>query len=90
MIDGLARNIQSRVGGPVANKTGLEGFYAFTLKFAEQGAPAGGTSPGVAANPGDDPDFFTALQEQLGLKLLTDKGTVPYFIIDHIERPTDN
>ena len=90
LIDNLARNIQGRVGGPVANKTGLEGYYALTLKFAEQGPPAAGTAPGVAANPSDDPDFFTALQEQLGLKLLTDKGTVPYFVIDHIERPTDN
>jgi uncharacterized protein (TIGR03435 family) len=90
LIDNLARNIQGRIGGPVSNKTGLEGYYAFTLKFAEQGPPVAGTAPFVAANPSDDPDFFTALQEQLGLKLLSDKGTVPYFIIDHIERPTPN
>jgi uncharacterized protein (TIGR03435 family) len=90
LIDNLARNIQGRIGGPVANKTGLEGYYAFTLHFAEQGPPAAGTAPGVATNPGDDPDFFTALQEQLGLKLLSDKGPVPYFIVEHIERPTEN
>ena len=62
----------------------LEGDYAFMLKFSP---PAGATAP---ANPDDAPDFFTALQEQLGLKLQSEKGTVPYFIIDHIERPTPN
>ena len=83
-MDLLARNLSGRAGGPVTNRTGLEGDYAFTLKFSP---PAGATAP---ANSDDAPDFFTALQEQLGLKLQSEKGTVPYFIIDHIERPTPN
>jgi uncharacterized protein (TIGR03435 family) len=83
-MDMLARNLSGRAGGPVTNRTGLEGYYAFTLKFS----PPGGAPPG--ANPDDAPDFFTAIQEQLGLKLQAEKGTVPYFVIDHIERPTDN
>ena len=83
-MDMLARNLQGRAGGPVTNQTGLDGFYAFTLKFA----PPRGASVDVA--PDDQPEFFTALQEQLGLKLQSTKGTVPYLIIDHIDRPTDN
>jgi uncharacterized protein (TIGR03435 family) len=83
-MDGLARNISGRVGGPVENRTGLEGYYTFTLTFAPDNR---GASP---ATPSDAPDFFTALDEQLGLKLETSKGKVPYFVIDHIERPTED
>jgi uncharacterized protein (TIGR03435 family) len=87
-LDAFARQgVSGRVGGPVANRTGLEGLYALTLRFS---------SPRLAGAPRDDaptddaPDFFTALQEQLGLKLQPEKGIVPVFVIDHIERPTPN
>ncbi len=83
-MDMLARNLSARAGGPVTNRTGLEGNYAFTLRFSPP------TGAGAPTNPDDAPDFFTALQEQLGLKLQPEKGTVPYFVIDHIERPTEN
>jgi len=83
-MDMLARNFSGRAGGPVENRTGLDGFYTFTLKFAPP------QQLGADAPPADAPDFFTAVEEQLGLKLKTDKGSVPYLIIDHIERPTEN
>jgi uncharacterized protein (TIGR03435 family) len=83
-MDMFARNLSGRAGGPVTNRTGLEGNYALTLNFSPPAAAS------AVANPGDAPDFFTALQEQLGLKLQPEKGTVPYFVIDHIERPTDD
>jgi uncharacterized protein (TIGR03435 family) len=45
--------------------------------------PAGGTQ-------GDVPDVFTAVQQQLGLKLERKKKRMPVFVIDHIERPSEN
>ena len=86
-MDGLVGSLRGLAGGPVTNRTGLEGFYALTLKFARQEAP------GIQSNSAqadDLPDFFTALQEQLGLKLQHEKAMVPVFVIDHIDRPSDN
>jgi len=74
-------------GRQVFNRTGLKGNYSLTLKFTQPRAP--GTSPD-APLPDDLPDFFTALQEQLGLKLQAEKSLVPVFVIDRIERPTEN
>ena len=45
----------------------------------------------AAASPADDnPEFFTAVQEQLGLKLQPERTTLPVFIVDSIERPSEN
>jgi len=83
-MDTLVRSISGLAGGLVNNRTGLEGWYAVTLRFAP---------PGLAVDPSstdDAPQFVTALQEQLGLKLEPQKSRVPVFVVDHIERPTPN
>ena len=85
-MDSLARSLIRGAGGPVSNRTDLQGFYAVTLTFA---LPRGAGAP-LDAPVDDAPDFFTALQEQLGLKLQTEKGMVPVLVIDHIERPSGN
>ncbi|HEV1287836.1 MAG TPA: TIGR03435 family protein [Bryobacteraceae bacterium] len=66
---------------PVIDATGLKGVFNFTLDY----------SPGDAA-PSDNagPSIFTALTEQLGLKLEAGKGPVDILVIDHVERPSDN
>jgi uncharacterized protein (TIGR03435 family) len=71
----------------VIDKTGLDGFYDFTLGFIP---PEGlyGLPPGVEKP--DYPDIFHALKEQLGLKLEQQKGEADMFVIDHIEKPTAN
>jgi uncharacterized protein (TIGR03435 family) len=66
---------------PVLDRTGLKGNYAFTLKFAGP------------QNPNPDPDrpqFMTALQEQLGLKLESIRAPVDVLVIDSVQRPSDN
>ncbi|HKE85269.1 MAG TPA: TIGR03435 family protein [Vicinamibacterales bacterium] len=87
LLDSLVLSISGLAGRQVINRSGLQGFYALTLRFALPRGP--GAATGAAA---DDnlPDFFTALQEQLGLKLQPEKATIPIFVIDHIERPTEN
>ena len=75
----LGRSIQSLAGRIILDKTGLEGSYEFTLSFTQ--------------NPGPNSehiDVFTALQEQLGLKLESARGPVRMLVIDHIDRPTEN
>jgi len=83
-MDRLVHSLGGLAGGLVNDRTGLQGWYAVTLRFAP---------PGLRADtaPSDDaPEFVTALQEQLGLKLRPEKTRVPIFVIDHIERPTPN
>jgi bla regulator protein blaR1 len=81
---------------PVTNLTKLEGFYDFdfrwTNEFGRGGPPPAGapSSSATAANPGDEPALFTALQEQLGLKLNPQRATLDVLVIDSIERPTEN
>ncbi len=80
-IEGLAFNLSGAVGRVVEDKTGLTGKYSFTLHWTpddQQGSPDAG------------PTLFTALEEQLGLKLISDKAPVDVLVVDHIERPTEN
>jgi uncharacterized protein (TIGR03435 family) len=83
----LALSLGNAAGGEIINRTGLEGRYAFTLTFSPQRT----AGPTVETTPGDDaPDLFTAVQEQLGLKLQHEKKMTTVFVIDHIERPSEN
>lgn len=67
----------------VRDETGLKGDFAFTLEWTRGlGESDGGTS--------SRPSLFTAVQEQLGLKLESTKGPVEVFVIDHVERPSVN
>jgi len=78
MFAGLLDYVAGRV---VVDQTGLAGRYEFTLRF---------TPPGTQPGPDGAPDFFTAIQEQLGLRLEARRAPVDTFVIDHIERPTEN
>jgi uncharacterized protein (TIGR03435 family) len=74
---------------PVVDQTGLKGFYDFKLSFAPD--LAGRTGPNGEPPPSfDGPSIFQALKEQLGLKLESTKGPVVVFVIDHVEKPTEN
>lgn len=90
----LADQIARQVGRKVVDKTGLEGRYEFTLHWTpdQQGLAAGpADSPGpAAAADSSAPSIFTALQEQLGLKLESQKGPVETLIIESVEKPSEN
>ncbi len=96
-MEGLARLISQQIGGTVVDKTGLPGKYDFTLAFTPDnfqinGRPPGGEPPpdGAQTQESVGPSIFTAVQEQLGLKLEAQKQPVDVVVIDHIEQPTAN
>lgn len=85
--------LSQSTGRPVVDKTGLAGPYDVSLKYMPEpgmaGMPAGALPPGVPV-PLGDPDaanIFTALREQLGLKLENARGPVDVTVIDRIDRP---
>ena len=81
-------------GRVVVNKTGLTGSYDLTLKWTPQASASvgGGFFTAAPAPAGDDsgPGLFTALEEELGLKLESQKGSVEGLVVDHVERSTPN
>ncbi len=81
-MEQLARQLSVTAGRPVIDETGLTGFYKYTLDW-------------LSANQPPDPDsdvasIFTALQEQLGLKLEPAKAAVETLVVDRAERPSEN
>jgi uncharacterized protein (TIGR03435 family) len=91
----LCQVLSNTTGRPVVDMTGLAGKYDFILEWTpELGADAraqgfgdGITTPAPA--PGG-PTIFTALQEQLGLRLEAQKGPVQNIVIDRVEKPSEN
>jgi uncharacterized protein (TIGR03435 family) len=84
-MQGFTFNLRGLAGRVVRDKTGLKGFYVMDFTFAEPNQATGG-----ASDPNDAPSVFTALQEQLGLKLEPDREPLQFVVIDHIERPREN
>jgi uncharacterized protein (TIGR03435 family) len=75
----------------VLDRTGLAGNFDFDLTFTPNQMPPGPPPPGAPPLPPIDPNgpsIFTALQEQLGLKLDSQRGQVEVLVIDRVERPT--
>jgi len=89
----LAANLSQLLERPVIDKTGLTGFYDFTLTYTpEPGQGGAGPLPGPDAPPIDPngPSLFTALQEQLGLRLAPAKGPIEMLVVDRAEKPSEN
>ena len=77
---------------PVVDQTGLEGRYDFTLKWTPDDEQFGGRG-GRGAQPDKadaPPDMFTAIQDQLGLKLTSTKIPVDVLVIDRAAKPSEN
>ena len=87
----FVRALTNELRKPVIDKTGLTGAYDFTLEFAPEQAPrAASDDPGAPPSEPGAASIFTAIQQQLGLKLEAGRGPVQIFVIDHIERPSGN
>jgi uncharacterized protein (TIGR03435 family) len=88
-ISQFANSLAGQVGRFVVDRTGLTGLWDFELTFAPE--PARGPQPAGVELPPIDPDapsLFTAIQEQLGLKLESTKGPVEVLVIDTVDRPS--
>lgn len=78
----FALGMQAYLDRPVVDETGLPGRYDFTLKWTPDNS--------TVSTPDAAPGIFTAVQEQLGLKLEATKGPADVLVIDHVERPSPN
>jgi uncharacterized protein (TIGR03435 family) len=85
----LVNTLANLLGRPVLDQTGLAGRYNFKLEWADDRFQRPGNS---ADSPSADvfPGLFTALQEQLGLRMEVKKGPVNVLVVDHAEKPTEN
>jgi uncharacterized protein (TIGR03435 family) len=75
--DKMASLLTSILGHPVLDHSGLSGIYTVDLKWAGD-------------DQTDRPSIFTAIQEQLGLKLEPTRGPIQVLVIDRVERPSEN
>jgi len=89
MDDFVAMLQRATLDRPTVNKTGLTGKYDFTLTWAQDETQYGGEVP-KAPEDAQSPPLFTAIQEQLGLKLEATHGMVSALVIDNAERPLSN
>lgn len=81
-MDGLAERLARVTGLPVVNRTGIEGEFNMKLAWTPEGE-----NPNA---PGSPPSLFTAIQEQLGLRLESKRTPVQVLVIDHAEKPGEN
>jgi uncharacterized protein (TIGR03435 family) len=104
-VAGFAEMLARQVGKPVFDQTGITGTYDIDLEFKPElgmggmmkGMPApppgheGAGGPSTAPETVDGPSIFTAIQEQLGLKLESKKGPIDSIVVDQANKtPTEN
>jgi uncharacterized protein (TIGR03435 family) len=90
----LAGTFSAELSREVVDKTGITGTFHIHLTFTPDDStvrlPDIPGLPSVSEPPVDGPNIFTAIQEQLGLKLESAKGPVDVLVIDHVEKPSEN
>jgi len=90
----LGNSLAAMVGRPVFDKTDLAGTFDFTLTWTPDQIPPGfekkGAAMGLPKIDPNGPSIFTAIQEQLGLKLDSQKGPVDVLVIDRADHPVEN
>jgi uncharacterized protein (TIGR03435 family) len=93
----IVQMLSQQLGRSIVDKTDLKGLYDLSMQWTPemgQGFTAAGAPPaGMAAAPALDPtgpSIFTALQEQLGLKVDSGKGPVEVLVIDSVQKPSED
>jgi len=93
----FASTLSIVLDAPVIDKTGAAGFYDIHLEFSPEGTNLSGRGAGPLATPldadnpdRDKPSIFTALQQQLGLRLESAKVPTKILTVDHVEQPAEN
>jgi hypothetical protein len=89
----FVESLSQQVGRTIVDKTGLKGLYNINLQWTPETPPQNNSaSPTEAAPPIDanGPSIFTAIQEQLGLRLESTKGPVEVLVIDSVQKPSEN
>jgi uncharacterized protein (TIGR03435 family) len=92
-IELLVKQLSPQLEAPVIDMTGLNGLYDFDLKWVPDLSMTGGRPQGPEASPPPDlsgPSIFTAIQEELGLRLQSARAPIEILVIDHVERPDQN
>jgi uncharacterized protein (TIGR03435 family) len=84
----LADKLSEEAGRMVVDKTGITGQYDMVLRWTPEDQPP--PMLNGQPDPNAPPGLFTAIQEQLGLKLESSQGAVPVQVIDHVEMPSEN
>jgi uncharacterized protein (TIGR03435 family) len=79
----LGNFLYNELGRFVVDATGLSGTYDVVLDWVPAGTP-------IDDPKANGPSLFTAVQEQLGLKLEQQRAPIEYLVIDHVEKPTEN
>jgi uncharacterized protein (TIGR03435 family) len=80
----LIRSVAGQLRAPVIDQTNLTGAYDFSIKWAYD-QPFGGLEPDPNV-----PTIFTALEQQVGLKLTAGKGPIPVYVIKTVAKPSEN
>jgi uncharacterized protein (TIGR03435 family) len=86
-MEGIVFGLSNIVGRQVIDKTGLTGNYDFKLTWTPDEMSA---TPDSSASGDSGPSIFAAIEDQLGLKLVSAKGPVEVIVVDHIEKPSAN
>jgi len=88
--DGIASMLSRQLQREVSNQTGLTGEYDFQLGFTPDSGPCRATADDANCSAVDAPSIFTAVEQQLGLKLKPSKGPVELLVIDRVQQPSQN
>ena len=89
-VSNIVQTLANQLGRPVVDKTGLKGLYDVKLTWTPDPAVQGPGGPDAPPADPSGPSIFTAIQEQLGLKLDAAKGPVEMIVIDSLQKPSEN
>ena len=88
--------LEGQAGHHIIDRTGLKGLFDFEIRFSANGfsptGPGFGSAAPALSPTASDPSvaLFTAMEEQLGLKLDSARGPVEVLVIDQVEKPSEN